>query len=230
MRLKSSLCLLSLAVTFFFTVTQYSCTDPLDDQPEEKDKQEEKQDSTTHQQDSIIHQQDSVPEQHDIYKNIAAYLEYSLEGELSDFAAIVKKTGLWDSMSGSDIYTCFAPTNDALRYYLQDKAMNQSIQALPDSVCGIIAKRHLIKAAIYLHDLKEDHGTLPAPNLLNEYLNYTINCDTIDMGEGEFTCLKMYLLNDINDTINITRVIMLDDTVGNGVVHVIDHVIDYTRK
>ena len=94
MRLKSNLCLLFLAASFFLTVAiQYSCTDPIEDQPEENEKQEEKQD-----------------------------------------------------------------------------------------------------------------------------------------GEGEFIYRKMYLLNDINDTINITRVIMLDDTVGNGVVHVLDHVIDYTRK
>ena len=217
MKLRSIICLILLVAICFLNVTiQYSCTDPIEDQLEKKDKQEEKQDST-------IHQQDSVPEQHDIYKNIATFLEYSLEGELSDFTEIVKKSGLWDAMSESDIYTCFAPTNDALRYYLQDKAMNQSIQALPDSLCNIIAKRHLIRSAIYLRNLQEDNGILPVPNLLNEYLNYAILRDTMYMGEGEYLLLTKYLINDHS------IVIMVDDTVGNGVVHVLDHVIGSTR-
>lgn len=91
-------------------------------------------------------------------------------------------------------------------------------------ICTVITKRHLIRSAIYMHDLQGNDGTLPAPNLLNEYLNYTINCDTIDMGVGDTLWYKIYFINDRS------RVIMLDDTVGNGVVHVIDHIIDSPRK
>lgn len=51
-----------------------------------------------------------------------------------------------------------------------------------------------------MHDLQGNDGTLPAPNLLNEYLNYTINCDTIDMGVGDTLWYKLYLVTIYNFT------------------------------
>lgn len=211
MRLKSSSCLIFLALFSFMTVTiQYSCTDPVKEQLEEKEKepkQEEKEEKP-----------DSIKEEHNFTANIASFLEYYPSGDFSDFAALVKRTDLWNALSGNDIYTCFVPTNSALSQYLQEQYDVASIQAVPDSICAAIAKRHLIKAAIYLQDIHEDNGTLSTPNLLNEELSYTIVYDSVFSADGDIL-YKKYIINN-------SVVIMVDDTVGNGVVHIIDRVID----
>lgn len=219
MRIKSNLCLFILAVTFFLTVSiQYSCTDPIEDQLEEKEKQEEEK-------------QDSVTEQHDITKSIASFLQYSHEGLFSDFTEIVKRSGLWDSLGGSGIYTCFAPTNEALKMYLQEqyeladeheKAMYQSIRTLSDSICAVIAKRHLFRDVILLDNLRD--GFLPVPNLLNETINYMIQQDSRYTADGEILLVSRYIISPNS------VVIECDDTVGNGMIQVIDRVLDAPRN
>ena len=64
--------------------------------------------------------------------------------DFSEFAAIVKRAGLSDMLSSYGSYTCFAPTNEAVYKYLEEKGV-ASVDGLTDAECDTIARTHLIE-------------------------------------------------------------------------------------
>ena len=92
---------------------------------------------------------------------IAAYLD-AYAAEFTDFTYILKHSGMWDALSQDSGFTCFvlpnfavkyclyemmgfAPLVDSLLYTIVDSLLNTSVETLPDSICTIIAKRHLVR-------------------------------------------------------------------------------------
>ena len=120
----------------------------------------------------------------------------------------------------------------------REEAANDSVRAVFQSLetvlqnrklCDTIARSHLFNNTMYASDLSGS-GVLEHPNMLDRYMSYTCFVDTIPLeedgvtlktvtGEDSTTVILKYLLNQ-NAVIDHA-----DDTVENGVVHMIKTVI-----
>ena len=230
MRIKSNLGLFCLAIAIILTVTiQNSCIEEI---PQEIEKQQ--QDNRSDQdsivpptpQDSIVPPtpQDSIVQTPlpDSTMTIAAFLEaYTAYIDISDFTYILKHSDMWDALSQDSGFTCFVPTNDAIRYMMNPDSLeasqnNTSVETLPDSICTIIARRHLVRDIIQLSSLKEDDGDFNWNNLLGEPIPpLTMLYDTVQYDSDQLNVRARYLFGS-------SIVIMLDMPVANGMLQFLD--------
>ena len=134
------------------------------------------------------------------------------ESYFSEFIEVLKRAKLWGEMRTYGDYTCLAPTNEAMDMFLSEKHLS-SVSDLTDKQCDTIAKTHLMANSFYLADVIE--GALPYPNMLDRYLIYT--CDSVLDENGE-----KKVVYRINRT---TTILERDDTLQNGVMHIVDRVI-----
>lgn len=141
------------------------------------------------------------------------------ESEFSSFIKVVKRVGLWDRLKTYGEYTCFAPTNEAFEAYFIEKGNGYNLESLlSDSMmCDTIARTHLVNSPIYTTDLNS--ALVPYPNLLDRQMKvaYTDSIDSIQVETGYW----------IQDKV---RIIEPDDSVQNGVVHVINGIIPPSNK
>lgn len=219
-----------MAIATILTVTiQNSCIEEI---PQENEKQQ--QDNRSDQdsivpptsQDSIVPPtpKDSIVQTPlpDSTMTIAAFLEaYTAYIDISDFTYILKHSDMWDALSQDSGFTCFVPTNDAIRYMMNPDSLeasqnNTSVETLPDSICTIIAKRHLVRDIILLSSLKEDNGDYNWNNLLGEPIPpLTMLYDTVQYDSDQLNVRARYLFGS-------SIVIMLDMPVANGMLQFID--------
>lgn len=219
-----------MAIATILTVTiQNSCIEEI---PQENEKQQ--QDNRSDQdsivpptsQDSIVPPtpQDSIVQTPlpDSTMTIAAFLEaYTAYIDISDFTYILKHSDMWDALSQDSGFTCFVPTNDAIRYMMNPDSLeasqnNTSVETLPDSICTIIARRHLVRDIILLSSLKEDNGDYNWNNLLGEPIPpLTMLYDTVQYDSDQLNVRARYLFGS-------STVIMLDMPVTNGMLQFLD--------
>lgn len=145
-------------------------------------------------------------------QTLADYLEQDTAHRFSSFVAVLKRASKWGELDTYGTYTCFAPTDAAFERYLESRNIS-SIDSLSYEDCDTIARTHLINAVLYLSEQEE--GGLPQVNQLNRFLVLSYIGDTMSNG-----MLKARPV--INRESRVTRG---DDTVQNGVVHVVDNVI-----
>ena len=230
MRIRSYLGLFGMAIATILTVIiQNSCIEEI---PQEIEKQQ--QDNRSDQdsivpptpQDSIVPPtpQDSIVQTPlpDSTMTIAAFLEaYTAYIDISDFTYILKHSDMWDALSQDSGFTCFVPTNDAIRYMMNPDSLgasqnNTSVETLPDSICTIIARRHLVRDIIQLSSLKEDDGDFNWNNLLGEPIPpLTMLYDTVQYDSDQLNVRARYLFGS-------SIVIMLDMPVANGMLQFLD--------
>lgn len=127
-------------------------------------------------------------------------------GTFSDFIEVLHRAELWDLLSTYGTFTCFAPTDDAIDRFLKRRGYT-SVSDMPDAECDTLAWTHLFKIAYFTTDLGD--GSLPTTNMNDRYV--TLTCDTVNGN------VKYY--------INSSEMIARDDSVENGVVHVLSDVI-----
>ena len=138
--------------------------------------------------------------------------------QFSSFNYILQRAGLDKLMSGYGTYTCFAPSNEAVKEYidsLYDDPENKelphngmtakSLEGLTDSLCNDIAKFHL--AATEVMAINMESGMT-----INTMLGRDINTN-IDSITGS-TIINAY-----------SHITSMDNELENGVLHEIDHVI-----
>lgn len=168
---------------------------------------------------------------------LATFLEDHPTGQFSDFVYILKKAGIWGEMKSYGEHTCFAPTNEAVQEYLQERydeaiaagkpeIANQFVclDSLPLIVIDSIAKTHLCTATFYCSDMSGD-GAFPTPNMLDRYLTYMSYAETIWSAAGD--TFKLKLAFRVNQQ---SKIIEDDDSVQNGVVQIIDKVLRPSNK
>ena len=136
---------------------------------------------------------------------VTDYLEHRSD-TFSTFIDVLHRADMWDLLSTYGTFTCFAPTNEAMQKYLA-KRNYASVDDMTNSECDTLAWMHILKVAYFTTDLSD--GSLPTTNLNNRYL--TLTCDTLD-GVAKYF-------------INSSQMIARDDSVENGVMHVVDQVI-----
>ena len=110
-------------------------------------------------------------------------------------------------------YTVFAPTNEAIDNFLQSKGVS-TVAELSKEDCDTLALNHIIEQEYFTTDY--NNGTYPLANMLERYLTITCDSDTVSVPGQVRLALR------INKTALISTP---DDSVMNGVVHVLKSVI-----
>lgn len=163
-------------------------------------------------------------------QTVATFLEEYQDEDgnnpFTDFIAILQRAHLWADLKTYGDRTVFAPTNDAIQEYLQQRMSEEkdlekkhffdNVESLPDSINDSIAKTHICRASVFIKDMnKKENGTLPSSNLLDRYMTYSAVPDSSDPTQIRVA----YMINQSS------RIIEPDDSLVNGVVQVIDKVI-----
>lgn len=162
-------------------------------------------------------------------RTIATYLEEYPGNIFSDFVYILKKTDVWSTVNDKDghRYTCFAPTNDAVRNWLSERNIN-SIENIPSSSLDSIARTHICKGGYALSDFIEGRDMImeiiPSSNLMNRLMVYSyVNYTTYFYPDPETVDSIVRYSNTINEKSNI---ISQDYLLANGFVNVVDRIIE----
>ncbi len=137
----------------------------------------------------------------------------------SEFIAIIRKSHMvsFDLLGTYGSYTVFAPTNEAVMEFLAGRGLG-SVDEMSVSDCDTVAAMHIIEQSFFTSDFSDI--TLPTMNMLDRYL--TITCDSVLTDDGQIDIA--YYVNKKSE------LIVNDDSVENGVVHTINHVIDATNE
>ena len=139
---------------------------------------------------------------------VSDYLDHRPE-MFSDFTEILHRSGLYGMMATYGTYTCLAPTNEAIEAYLRERGYH-SVAQLSKEECDTLSWNHIIQETYFTTDLSD--GNIPTANMNERFL--TFSCDS-NATNGNV----MYYVN------MASRLVVRDDSVENGVVHTLDHVI-----
>ncbi len=169
---------------------------------------------------ACVDNDDDVPENYYSSTKLTAaeFLEQRPE-EFSQFIGILKRTPYFAMLStygsystaGLLKYTLFAPNNDGINKYLQRNGY-KSIDEIPTATCDTIARTHIIKkGAFFTTDVSE--GALPELNMDDAYIVLSSDSDVTDNNK------LVYYIN------KNARMVEFNDSVTNGVVHVLNNTI-----
>lgn len=137
------------------------------------------------------------------------------EARFSDFARILERSNHLGLLETYGRYTVFAPTNDAIQLYLKENGIT-SIEELTKEQCDTISRTHIVRDNAYF---TTDMGDQVSPvNMNDDYIQITSDSDVVNNNA---------LLIFVNKN---SRIIQKDDSVTNGVVHVIDHLISVSNQ
>ena len=140
----------------------------------------------------------------------AGFLQHD-PARFSEFTRILQRANFLSTLATYGEYTLYAPTNEAVNNYLSANNYG-SVEDIPQNVCDTIARTHIVKGGVYFTADVSD-GTLPLLNMDDR--NITITCDS-DVNNNNAI---IYYVN------KSAKMIERDDSVTNGVVHTIDHLL-----
>ena len=132
------------------------------------------------------------------------------QDQFSDFKKILERGNCFSLLKTYGHYTVFVPTNAAIREYLAENGY-ASLDELPTEMCDTLSRTHIVQDGAYF--TTDMGGNVPP---------YNMNHDNIVMTTDSDVYNNNALLVYVNEN---SRIIEKDDSVTNGVVHVIDHVI-----
>ncbi|MDP4272081.1 MAG: fasciclin domain-containing protein [Bacteroidota bacterium] len=141
-------------------------------------------------------------------KNMGQYIES--DTTLSEFNKLMDKTLVKGLLNAFGAYTCFAPSNQAMREFYKVKG-KKSIEDFPADSLKLIAYDHLINGAVVMSNYFPN-GRLSYTTMSNRYITVSIP------GTGDVF---------INKT---SKLLSKDVEVHNGVIQKIDHVLDPVRS
>lgn len=130
---------------------------------------------------------------------------------LSMFAEVLRRTSepcMSELLDAYGQYTCFIPDNDAFKAYLNERGLT-NVGQLTAGECDTIARNHVVKVAYPTVDMPD--GVLGRPNMNERYIQISIDSGSI--------------------YVNKTAAIKVrDEEVENGVVHVLDKVLQHSNS
>ena len=132
------------------------------------------------------------------------------DSTLSEFDKLIEKTKIKGLLNSYGAYTCFAPSDDALKAFYKEKGKKSLDDFTPDSL-KLIAYDHIINGAV-VNYVNFNDGRIFQSTMSDRYLAISFN----DLGQI---------------FVNKTSAIMQKDIlVHNGVIHKIDKVLDPVRS
>jgi uncharacterized surface protein with fasciclin (FAS1) repeats len=135
--------------------------------------------------------------------NIVDYMKKYPE-TFSEYLKVLERTNISPYLNAYGTYTCFAPTNDAFKTYLQQTGKTSTDQ-MDTSALLSLCRLHLIQDTIPTRSFSD--GKMPTPTLYGQYLISSVD-------DGGVT--------RVNRQANISQANILT---GNGYIHVIDRVL-----
>lgn len=160
---------------------------------------------------SCVDNDDDVPESMYTAQKMTAgaFLETN-QDRFSEFTALLKRTPYFSLMTTYGRYTLFAPTNDAMAQYIQNNGYG-SVAGIPQNICDSLARTHIIrKGAFFTSDVPEGNVGL---NMLDQYITWSSDSDVTNGNR---------LIYYVNKNSRMTE---FNDSVTNGVVHIVDRVL-----
>ena len=127
--------------------------------------------------------------------------------DLSSLVAALNEAELANTLAGDGPFTVFAPTNDAFASFLTDNGFT-SVEDVPDAVLEQVLLNHVVS------------GQLPAAALTTSYVS------SLSTAGPDDRALSLYVDVSSGVEINGVTVITADIPASNGVIHVVDEVID----
>lgn len=155
--------------------------------------------------------QQKYAERTDTQVNILGYLQNDPDN-FSEILDILKLTGNDVFIGTYGTYTFFAPTNDAVDMYLQQLGVNSVDEVNMEDLQDLV-RLHLIDQTISTSSFTD--GKIPTPTMLGQYLTTGAKNEN---GETKITVNK------------VARITNANIEVGNGIIHVIDHVLPKATK
>lgn len=155
---------------------------------------------------------DDIPENYySSTKLTAAEFLQENSDQFSEFIGILKRTPYFSMLATYGQYTLFAPNNEGIERYLKRMGY-PNIDGIPNETCDTIARTHIIKkGAFFTTDI--DEGALPELNMDDSYIVLSSDSDV-----ANHNALVYYINKN-------ARMVDYNDSVTNGVVHVLNNVI-----
>ncbi|MDH8701118.1 putative surface protein with fasciclin (FAS1) repeats [Dysgonomonadaceae bacterium PH5-43] len=125
----------------------------------------------------------------------------------SEFVKLIKSVGMFDLLNVYGRYTCFIPTNEAVRAYYD---ANVPFEELTDSMRLMIVRNHIISGKVENEPIKTIDfpvGSISSPNMNGYFIR-------IGIDGNNFT---------VNGT---SRIVERDKEVHNGVIHTVDGILE----
>lgn len=144
----------------------------------------------------------------------AGFIE-SNDDQFSDFRTILDRSNYLALLETYGHYTVFAPTNEAIQSYLKENGY-ASVEDIPLTQCDTLSRTHIVQDKAYF--TTDMGGEVPPVNMNEDYIEMTSDSDVYNNN-----ALVFYVNKN-------SRIIQKDDSVTNGVVHVIDHVIHASNQ
>ncbi len=165
---------------------------------------------------SCVDNDDDIPEtMYTSQKITAGAFLQSQEDRFSDFIAVLKRTPYFSLLTTYGRYTVFAPTNEAMSEYVKTNGYG-TIDGIPDAICDSMARTHIIrKGAYFTSDVPEGNVGL---NMLDQYISWSGDSDVTNGNR---------LIYYVNKNSRMTE---FNDSVTNGVVHIVDRVLSSSNN
>ena len=165
---------------------------------------------------SCVDNDDDVPmSRYSAEKMTAAQFLSENEDRVGSFVNILQRSGYYAMLSTYGTYTVFAPNNEAIDKYLA-RNNYKTIEDIPDAVCDTLARTHIIKTKAWFTTEKSE-GTL-SMNMAETDITLSINTD------AENNNAVVHYAN------KVARMVEFDDSVSNGVVHIVNNIIPRTSQ
>ena len=144
-------------------------------------------------------------------KLTAAQFISEKQDNYSLFQRILERSNHYNLLSTYGTFTVFVPTNEAVTEYLAENGYN-TVEDVPLDMCDTISRTHIVdKGAYFTTDYSD--GELPQMNMDDRFLVISSDSDVLNDNR-----LILY----VNKR---SRIIEKDDSVTNGVVHIINRVL-----
>ncbi len=135
--------------------------------------------------------------------------------DYSQFTALVERAGMMKLLATYGAFTCFVPTDQAIRNYLTKKGLN-TIQELTDADCDTLVRTHLVDNMYTTADMED--GVLSTANMNRRYIEVSHGLDE----QGNAVVF-------LNGTSHIIFALQ-DDSVQNGFVQPISEVLESSNR
>ncbi|AHF15130.1 fasciclin domain-containing protein [Niabella soli] len=132
--------------------------------------------------------------------------------QYSEFAKMLQKAGYSNFLNAYGAYTVFAPTNDGVKAFLQEKG-KASIDAFSEQELQDIVKLHLLQDTVQTGSFTD--GKLTQVTMLGQYL---VTGVANQNGTSAYTINKQ------------AQVVQPNIALSNGIIHGIDHVLKAATK
>ena len=136
--------------------------------------------------------------------NIVDYLRKD-PTHFSELVKVLERTNIAPFLNAYGTYTCFAPTNDAFKAYLQQKGKT-STDDLDTAALKALCRLHLIQDTISTQMFTD--GKLSTPTMYGQYLITSVNETGSTIVNRQATITQSNIIT------------------GNGYIHVVDHVLE----